>query len=692
MRRWAHHIPRFLLIAWSVVALAPAFAQRESTALVDSLNSKAWALRDTDPVACTRLGREAARLSRAAKDTSNWALALRRVGLGLAEQNKLDSALAAYREALALDMATGNAKGMLSSAQKIGDVLKDQDRLEEALAQYAFALHVARTSGDQEALARSYSLMAPVFQRMGNYEAAVDSLHKAIEIRKAIGDMQGLMKSRLNMGGLLLEIGRFEAAEHAYKECLLAARQRGDMDNEAKALVNLAALGTRRGASTTDVLAYADSALALLVAINDSVGLAGTMLNKAAALRRAGRPNQAMAALGTAMAFYRKGGNMGALSECLVEAANIEVDMGRPAEAAGHAREAVAMATASGNARNELAALNALSGALKASGDLAEAHDVLLRYMALSDSVLNERTTHHFAMAEMREKYEARLRLEEIDRLRTEGQLSEMRVKRRNNMVAGLILVAGFLAALAFLAVRNVRHQKRLRAQEQTLHTREVSDLLKQQEINSLESMMKGQERERERVGRDLHDRIGSMLSSVKLQFSALEGRIVKLEDTQRTQYEKVTGLLDEAVAEVRRISHDMVRGTLAEFGLLRALQDLGEALYVPGKLNVELSAFGMEARLPQPFEIGVYRMVQECVSNVLRHARATELTIQVTRSGGALNVLVEDNGRGFNATAQDGGLGLRNIKERAAALGGIVNVDSAIGRGTTVSIDLPLS
>ena len=683
---------RPLLIAWSFGAVLPSAAQRGGAAVIDSLNAKAWALRDTDPVACTRLGREAVRLSRVAKDTANWALALRRVGLGLAEQNKLDSALAAYREALALDMAMGNSKGMLSSAQKIGDVLKDQDRLEEALAQYAFALSVARASGDLEAVARSYSLMAPVFQRMGNYEAAVDSLHKAIDIRKATGDAQGLMKSRLNMGGLLLEIGRFEAAEHTYKECLQAARERGDTDNEAKALVNLAALGTRRGSSTNDVLAYADSAVVLLVAINDSLGMAGTLLNKSAALRRAGRPDEAMTTLDTAMAIYRKGGNTGALSECLVEAANIEVDLGKPTEAVAHAREAVEMAKASGNARNELAALNALSGALKADGDLAEAHDVLLRYMALSDSVLNERTTHHFAMAEMREKYEARLRLEEIDRLRTESQLSEMRVKRRNIIVAGLLIVAGFLAALAFLAARNARHQRRLRAQEHALHTRAVSDLLKQQEINSLESMMKGQERERERVGRDLHDRIGSMLSSVKLQFSALEGRLTKLEDTQRSQYDKLTGLLDETVAEVRRISHDMVRGTLADFGLLRALQELGEALTAPGKLRVEMSAFGMEDRLPPPFEVGVYRIVQECVSNVLRHAKATELTIQLTRSVHALNVLVEDNGTGFDTDQLKAGLGLRNIKERAAALGGTASIDSALGRGTTVSIDLPLA
>ena len=150
--------------------------------------------------------------------------------------------------------------------------------------------------------------------------------------------------------------------------------------------------------------------------------------------------------------------------------------------------------------------------------------------------------------------------------------------------------------------------------------------------------------------------------------------------------------MLDDAVAEVRRVSHDMVRGSLAQFGLRAALEDLRIALNVPGKLEVEMNLFGLDGRLDQKVEIGVYRMVQECVNNAIKHSRAGHLGISVTRSAATLNIMVEDDGVGFDPDTIKEGMGLGNLRQRAADLNGQVRFDSRPGHGTTVNIDIPLA
>lgn len=519
-------------------------------------------------------------------------------------------------------------------------------------------------------------------RRMGRFGTALELLDEAEGRARSVSYEAGLCNILINRGNARYDQQQDSLALVDYKEAMLCAQANGLRHVEKNAVFNIAScIGLLR--SDEVALAYYDSVLHVPAYAADGRFVAELQANIATLHKNEGRYGAALSALGASLRKYQELRDTLHISRCSAVLAGVHLGLGQPDSAWFYATLASTSAAASKSIEEASLASLRLFEVAQARGRSDEALVHYMRYHELHDSLSRERFGERTNILQV--QYDTYKREQELARMT--GAERSRRAQRN-----WLIVLAFLLTGLAALLFWNYRGQRRLRAQEQTLHTREVSDLLKQQEINSLESMMKGQERERERVGRDLHDRIGSMLSSVKLQFSALEGRIVKLEDTQRTQYEKVTGLLDEAVAEVRRISHDMVRGTLAEFGLLRALKDLGEALNAPGRLKVEMSAFGMDTRLPQPFEIGVYRMVQECVSNVLRHAKASELTIQVTRSGSALNVLVEDNGRGFDPVANEGGLGLRNIRERAVALGGSVNVDSVIGRGTTVSIDLPLS
>src|SRR5690606_35041630 len=154
---------------------------------------------------------------------------------------------------------------------------------------------------------------------------------------------------------------------------------------------------------------------------------------------------------------------------------------------------------------------------------------------------------------------------------------------------------------------------------------------------------------------------------------------------------QKASALLDTAVEEVREISHNLLSGSIAKFGLATALEELKETISESKDITVDLHIYGLDDRLNSDAEIHLYRIVQELVSNILKHAAATEITIQLNRSENGLSVTVEDNGRGFNPDAKNGsGVGLQNVQSRVNALEGTIVWDSAPGRGTTVVINIP--
>lgn len=256
---------------------------------------------------------------------------------------------------------------------------------------------------------------------------------------------------------------------------------------------------------------------------------------------------------------------------------------------------------------------------------------------------------------------------------------------QRNVSIGAAIL----LAIITFLLWRASRSRQRLAGKERQLLSEQVDKLIGQQELKSINAMLEGQEKERDRMARDLHDRLGSMLSAIKVNMNAMEVRLDQMR--QDRQYLKVAGLLDEAVKELRRISHDMAAGTLSRFGLEKALRDLRDTVHISGRLSVELKAFGLEHRLERSVEIAAYRIVQELMSNVLKHASASEVSIAVTRTPGRLNVMVTDDGIGFDPTHRAPGIGLENVRSRAAGLGGSMMVDSHPGKGTTVSVECPI-
>lgn len=314
-------------------------------------------------------------------------------------------------------------------------------------------------------------------------------------------------------------------------------------------------------------------------------------------------------------------------------------------------------------------------------GNWQAAYKDLKAYKEFSDSVFG------FNQVELIENLNTKYETEKKERM-IKDQEDEL---QRASLIRNLLFVFIFvILAFALLLIRNYNQKKRLVEQQLELSHRKVDDLIRDQRIRSIEAMMKGQEEERQRLARDLHDRLGGMLSTVKLQFSGFGDRNGTTEDQG---FVKAVHMLDEASREVRRISHDLASGTLENMGLVSTLEQLQETIENSGRINMELNVFGLDDRLEPSLELELYRIIQELVSNTLKHANARNISLSLTANDGVLNLIFEDDGKGFdyNKVKEKKGLGLSNIPMRVEKMNGTFTVDSSSGNGATFIIDVPL-
>lgn len=249
-----------------------------------------------------------------------------------------------------------------------------------------------------------------------------------------------------------------------------------------------------------------------------------------------------------------------------------------------------------------------------------------------------------------------------------------------------IIIIQGILL---FKAKRKIR----ILNKNVEVYTQNTIDLLKKQELKSIKAMINAQENERKRIAQDLHDRLGSMLSMVKLHYKSVENNLDKLKTENKEQYFKASLLLDQACETVREISHNMVSGVLTKFGLAAALEELKDTIEGTNTFQIELIVYGLDDRLENNLEMELYGIVQELIHNVIKHAKARELCIQVVKRTDEINLTVEDDGIGFDYTKETLtlGIGLKSIYSRVDALNGTFQIDSGMGNGTTISIDIPI-
>ena len=202
------------------------------------------------------------------------------------------------------------------------------------------------------------------------------------------------------------------------------------------------------------------------------------------------------------------------------------------------------------------------------------------------------------------------------------------------------------------------------------------------------------QDNERKRIAEDLHDGLGSILSAAKLNLTRLQDEPMTLSEIQENKYQSSISMLDEAIVELRNISHNIMPASLSKLGLVVALKNLFDTISSHSGLLINFTSHAINQRFNESSEINIYRIILELINNIVKHASAKEVTVQLIQYPEYINIAIEDNGKGFNygqAKSNKKGIGLTNISSRVDFMKGKLDIDSAEGRGTTVFIEIPL-
>ena len=277
-----------------------------------------------------------------------------------------------------------------------------------------------------------------------------------------------------------------------------------------------------------------------------------------------------------------------------------------------------------------------------------------------------------------KEKTIAQLKLSNIEK--------ELAANKRNKLLLIVIISSLALLIILILLYRSSRQKQIIADKDSALKGEQIKFLERQQQVVSLQSMVNGQETERNRIAQDLHDGLGGLFSTIKMQLSTLKHEEKYLESNEL--FQKSYKLVDMASVEVRRIAHNMMPEVLIKIGLVPAIQELCNSVNAGKLLNVSVQAYGMEERLNPSTEMMLFRIIQELLNNIIKHANATVVIIQFNREAERLSVTVEDNGRGFDLKGNNTNAGLQSVKNRVDYLQGKLSIDSEHEVGTTVLMD----
>ena len=481
-------------------------------------------------------------------------------------------------------------------------------------------------------LANTYNGLAKLFRKTGNYKRAHEFYDKAMDIFVRLKDRQGI-STIYNESGVVYEYEKnYDAAIHNYTASLEICKELNDQLGISYALNFLAGVYVIQG-KFKDAEKNNLEALKIREALKDTFNIA---------------------------LIYTDIGSM-YLAEKKYEKAEESY------------LKSNVLTAPQGFTDLMMVNYKQLSAIATAKNDPQQALTYFKKSTDLKDSIYKISSAKQ--VEELSAKYETAEKEKQI-------QQQQFEITKRNYWITGFIALIILLSALGYSWYRRytLKQQSKLK-----------TTIITQQAL-ATNAVIEAEENERKRIAGDLHDGIGQMMSAAKMNLSALENDISFQSEKQRLNYEKIVSLVDESCREVRSVSHNMMPNALMASGLTEALQKFIDRINVNG-LDIQLHTDGLEGSLDSNIKSVLYRIVQECVNNVLKHAHATHLDIAILKDEDGINATIEDNGVGFNATGLNdfSGIGLKNIRHRISYLKGKVEWNSTPGKGTLVAIYVPM-
>ena len=310
----------------------------------------------------------------------------------------------------------------------------------------------------------------------------------------------------------------------------------------------------------------------------------------------------------------------------------------------------------------------------------------LLKYTQLGDSIANKNRLESFNNLALKYGTKEKQTSIELLKIEKEYEISKNIMQRRSLYILAFGLLIVLLSVYFIIKFYNqqIYTANIINQQKEEINHQKIRELEDNMKMNSMRSMIEGQEIERERIAKDLHDSLGGLLSTVKLQFDYLGS--VNQEMSHLKAYTQAHHLLDTAVGEVRTISRNLQPSSLQNLGLVPAIKDLINRFKGENYPDIDFQYYEMPEKMDKMVALTVYRIIQELLNNSLKHAQATEILIQLNTEDDELVIQYEDDGVGFDQNnLKHKGMGLENIKSRVNFMHGTIYIESEPDKGMSV-------
>ena len=558
----------------------------------------------------------------------------------------------------------------------------------EKSIEYAFKnLQIARKIKNQKRIARSLSNISTTYNRFGRYYPAVEYAIKTLKYSQQIGDTLNISTRYANIAWIYLGLRQYDKSIEYAEKGIIAGKKYNDVKGLLKCLNN-AGVAYDKINKTDKSLPLYKMELTIGVQHNTPYNSMIALVNLCIQYYKRGNQKELtkyVSSLNDMLAKNKSLGDINLVGHIYGVNAMKDMSLYQYSSAEKNLKAGLELVKDDSNADAHLFLYEIYYKLKYCMNDIPGGE----YYSYKVDSLNQKAFSDELAMYSMdlEAKYETQKKENEI--LQQQQQL-----KKRKNWNIILISSILILAALSFLLYRYLKQRNSLLEKEKIIQEQQIKRLEKEKQLEATEAILNGQEEERSRIAKDLHDGLGGLLSGVKYSLSNMKENVL-LSSENALSFERTIDMLDSGIKELRRVSHNMMPENLVKFGLDTALKDYCSAITKTKALQVSYSSFGMEEfQANTNISVTVYRVIQELINNTMKHAGATASIVQLSKDEHKLHITVEDNGKGFdvkNITAFKGA-GWTNIQNRITYLKGKIDVDSSEQNGTSVIIEIPLS
>ncbi len=594
------------------------------------------------------------------------------------EEANPEGALALYSDAFRLSEREKYGIGAFKALQYSGIVHSSLGRYDSALVYYQRALPYSRKSNYERGEAVTFTNMANAYQFLGDYDRAVPLYLESIKIFEHIKDSSTVSESYKNLSALYSTIDNLSLEEHYLKKAILFANP---VDHEKMGILygNYGLFHIRKN-GFAKALDYFSKAKALSEKTDSHTLSFYATRNLGEYYNHAKQYAKAIPYYEQALALTEKMHDAFQKSDLLYILSGLYQNINDNTRALEYGLQAYQLAEEI-NAKEILyRTQKRLAGIYSGIGQPDEAYRFLAMGYLLRDSVLNESHVKQISLMQTRFETEKKDRSIAEQQVKLKDQEVELLAKRNQAIFSLIVIMALAASSIGGWLFFRQRHREK---------DKQIQALRQKQEIDKLEALIDGEEQERRRIAQELHDGINGELSAIKFRLASLEEAGLGQEDNANLL--TAIEMVDNSCAQIRSISHNLMPTSITDFGLVETIRQYCLKINQSNGLRLEFQSFGDAAALSSHVETVIYRIIQELINNIVKHARATTGMVQLNFHEHHLSVTVEDDGVGFDPNAAEKGLGLANVRARVAFLRALLEVDSH-GGGTSFHIAIDLN